>query len=149
MKAVGSAYWSNTPKFMASFFKAMYGDAATPENEFGYKWFPRVKDGVNYSHMALFEAMYAGKVKGLFVVGQNPAVGGPNANMETAAMEKLDWMVVQEIFDHETPNFWKRPGADPGKIKTEVFLLPGGRQRRVRGHLRQHRPRRPVVLQVR
>lgn len=124
VKAVGSAYWSNTPKFTVSFFRAMYGDAGTPENEFGYKWFPRLKDGVNYSHMALFEAMYAGKVKGLFVVGQNPAVGGPNANMETAAMEKLDWMVVQEIFNHETPNFWQRPGADPGKINTEVFLLP-------------------------
>jgi formate dehydrogenase major subunit len=124
LKAVGSAYWSNTPKFMASFFKAMYGDAATPENEFGYKWFPRLKDGVNYSHMALFEAMYAGTVKGLLVVGQNPAVGGPNADMETKAMEKLEWMVVQEIFNHETPNFWQRPGANPADIKTEVFLLP-------------------------
>ncbi len=124
LKAVGSAYWSNTPKFVASYLKAMYGDAATKDNEFGWNWFPKLKDGVNYSHMALFEAMYAGTVKGLFVVGQNPAVGGPNADMETKAMEKLDWMVVQEIFDHETPNFWQRPGADPGSIKTEVYLLP-------------------------
>ncbi len=124
VKAVGSAYWSNTPKFTTSFFRAMYGESAAKENEFGYKWFPRLKEGVNYSHMALFEAMYAGSIKGLYVVGQNPAVGGPNADMETKAMEKLDWMVVQEIFDHETPNFWQRPGAEPSKIKTEVFLLP-------------------------
>jgi len=33
-------------------------------------------------------------------------------------------MVVSEIFDTETPNFWKRPCADPGSIKTEVYKLP-------------------------
>src|SRR5437764_10914357 len=27
-------YWSNTPKFAVSFLKAMYGDAATKENDF-------------------------------------------------------------------------------------------------------------------
>lgn len=124
VKAVGSAYWSNTPKFSTSYFRAMYGEAGNPENEFGYKWFPRLKEGANYSHMALFEAMYQGTVKGLFCIGQNPAVGGPNANMETKAMEKLEWMVVSEIFNTETPNFWRRPGADPSSIKTEVFLLP-------------------------
>jgi len=124
LKAVGTAYWSNTPKFMASYFKAMYGDAATAANQFGYVWFPRVKDGVNYTHIALFEAMFAGTLKGLFVIGQNPAVGGPNSDMECAAMDKLDWMVVSEIFDTETPNFWRRPGANPSAIKTEVFSLP-------------------------
>lgn len=124
LKAVGSAYWSNTPKFIASFLKAWFGDKATKENQFGYVWVPRVKDGVNYTHIALFEAMYNGTVKGLFVVGQNPSVGGPNADMENAAMDKLDWLVVSEIFDTETANFWKRPGVDAGSINTEVFQLP-------------------------
>jgi formate dehydrogenase major subunit len=124
VKAAGSSYFSNTPKFMVSYLKAMYGDAATRDSEFGYKWFPRVKQGVNYTHIALFEAMYAGTVKGLFVVGQNPAVGGPNSNMETAAMDKLDWLVVSEIFETETAVFWKRPGVNPASVNTEVFLLP-------------------------
>ena len=124
LKAVGSAYWSNTPKFIASYLKAMFGDNAKPENELGYVWMPRVKDGVNYTHIALFEAMYNKTVKGLFCIGQNPAVGGPNSDMESKAMENLDWMVVSEIFDTETPNFWKRPGASPGSINTEVFQLP-------------------------
>jgi formate dehydrogenase major subunit len=124
-KMVGTSYVAlNYNKFFVSLLKAMYGDGATAENQFGYVWFPRVKDGVNYTHIALFEAMYQGTVKGLFVIGQNPAVGGPNSNMECAAMDKLDWMVVSEIFDTETPNFWKRPGADTGSIKTEVFQLP-------------------------
>lgn len=30
----------------------------------------------------------------------------------------------ENIFDNETYCFWKGPGVDPAKVKTEVFLLP-------------------------
>ena len=33
-------------------------------------------------------------------------------------------MVNVNIFDNETGSFWKGPGMDPKKIKTEVFFLP-------------------------
>ncbi len=59
-----------------------------------------------------------------WLLGQNPAVGGPNARFEREALEKLDWMVVQEIFQTETVDFWKAPGTNPAEIKTEVFVLP-------------------------
>ena len=39
-------------------------------------------------------------------------------------MTKLDWMVNVNIFDSETGSFWRGPGMDPTKIKTEVFSLP-------------------------
>ena len=39
-------------------------------------------------------------------------------------LDKLDWMVVADLFEHETASFWKRPGADPARIPTEVFVLP-------------------------
>ncbi len=39
-------------------------------------------------------------------------------------MDKLEWMVIQELFETETASFWKRPGVDPASIQTEVFLLP-------------------------
>ncbi len=35
-------YWSNTPKFMVSFLKALYGDSATKENDFNYQYLPRL-----------------------------------------------------------------------------------------------------------
>ncbi|MFH1639074.1 MAG: formate dehydrogenase-N subunit alpha, partial [Chloroflexota bacterium] len=117
-------WWKNTPNYMVSLLKAWYGDAATRENDFGFHYLPKIESGQNYSHIALFEAMDAGKIKGFMVWGQNPAVGGPNANLERRAMEKLDWMVAADIWPTETANFWQRPGADPSKIKTEVFLLP-------------------------
>jgi formate dehydrogenase-N alpha subunit len=117
-------WWKNTDKYIVSMLKAWYGDAATKDNEFGFHYLPKIQSGQNYSHIALFEAMYNGIIKGFMCWGQNPAVGGPNANMERAAMDKLDWMVVTDIWQTETANFWKRPGANPASINTEVFLLP-------------------------
>ena len=68
--------------------------------------------------------MYSGEIKGLMVWGQNPAVGGPNANLERSALEKLDWLLVTDMWHTETADFWKRPGVNPANIKTEVYLLP-------------------------
>ncbi len=65
-----------------------------------------------------------GKIKGFICIGQNPACSLPNSNKVRQALANLDWMVHVNIFDNETPSFWKGPGMDPKKIKTEVFLLP-------------------------
>jgi formate dehydrogenase major subunit len=115
-------WWKNYPKYMVSLLKAWYGDAAQKDNDFGFAWLP--KRGGNYSHIPLFEAMHAGTIKGFFVMGQNPAVGGPNAGMERKALEKLEWLAVTELWETETASFWKRPGVNPTDVKTEVFLLP-------------------------
>jgi formate dehydrogenase major subunit len=115
-------WWSNTPKYTVSLLKAWFGDAGTPANEFGYQFLPK-KSG-NYSWIPLFEAMFAGKIKGLISMGQNPAVSGPNLNLERQALDKLEWAVVADLWETETAAFWKRPGVDPADIRTEVFLLP-------------------------
>ena len=118
-------YWANAPKFAASYLMAYWGEYAKREGlDKAYDLHPKVEKGKNYTHIGLFEDMYAGIIKGLIVWGQNPAVGGPNANLECAAMEKLDWMVAVDLWDTETMNFWQRPGADPKSINTEVWALP-------------------------
>ncbi len=117
-------WWQHTPKYMVSFLKAYWGDHATKANEFDYHYLPKLDENTNYSHIALFEAMHEGDVKGLFLMGQNPAVGGPNARKERKALEELDWMVAADLWMTDTMEFWKRPEADPKKIKTEVFALP-------------------------
>jgi len=117
-------WWQHTPKYVVSLLKSWYGDAATKDNEFGFHYLPKIQAGQNYSHISLFEAMHSGVIKGLMCWGQNPAVGGPNANLERAAMENLDWLIVTDIWHTETANFWKRPGVNPADINTEVFLLP-------------------------
>ena len=74
--------------------------------------------------MPMFEDALAGKLKMLWVVGQNPAVTLPNLTLTFEAMAKLETLVVQEIWETETAAFWKRPGVDPKSINTEVILLP-------------------------
>jgi formate dehydrogenase major subunit len=49
---------------------------------------------------------------------------GANARLIRAGLDKREWMVVADLFEHETAGFWKRPGVDPTRIPTEVFVLP-------------------------
>jgi len=117
-------YYSNYPKFFVSFLKAYFGNKATKENGFGYSWLPKLDDGKHYSILHLFDRMYEGKISGLFAVGTDPAVSTPNSTKVRKALEKLDWLVGENIFDNETHSFWHGPGVDPKKVKTECFLLP-------------------------
>ncbi|MFA9498593.1 MAG: formate dehydrogenase-N subunit alpha, partial [Deltaproteobacteria bacterium] len=117
-------WWQNEPKYMVSFLKSMFGEAATADNDFGYDWMPKLDAGANYSWLTIFDEMYKGNFKGFFAWGQNPACSGANSNKTRQALGKLDWMVNVNIFDNETASFWKGPGMKPDEIKTEVFFLP-------------------------
>ncbi len=119
-----ASWWLNYPKYYVSLLKSWYGDNATEDNEFGYNWLPKLNPGTNYSHIALFEAMAAGTIKGLFCWGQNPAVGGPNSFAERMALRNLEWLVSVDLWETETCAFWQEPGVNPAEIQTEVFVLP-------------------------
>src|SRR5436190_1373475 len=126
-ETVPTGYWANTPKFVVSYLKSMYGDAATRDNDFGFAWHPRILG--DHSHLPMFVAMNAGKVKGMLCIGQNPATS-LNAKLERAAMRKLEWLVVKDNWEHETVNFWrtapevKNGEVKPQDIQTEVFFFP-------------------------
>jgi formate dehydrogenase major subunit len=123
-----SGYWSNMRKFLVSLLKAYYGTRADAQNDFGFDWLPRITR--NHSHFAYFDEMLDGKVEGLFVMGQNPAVGGQHARLERKALAKLRWLVVREMVETETASFWyaspevERGELAPDRIETEVFLFP-------------------------
>jgi formate dehydrogenase major subunit len=112
-------WWHNIDKYLVSLLKAYYGDAAQRENEFGYAWIPRLTG--DHSYFGYWLDMADGKLEGLIVMGQNPAVGSPNAKLERAALRKLRWLVVRELVETETSNFWEE---DPDEIDTEVFFFP-------------------------
>ncbi len=119
-----TGYWVNFRKFIVSLLKAWYGAAATPANDFGFPWLPRVD--ADYSQLAYFDRMAKGGVKGYFLFGQNPGGGGPNAGLHRAGLRNLDWLVVADWFEIESAVFWKDDpnGPPPSEIKTEVFFLP-------------------------
>jgi len=115
-------WWKNYPKYVASLLRAHYGTGVSLED--AYSYLPKIDEGINYSWLSLFDAMYKDKFTGFFAWGQNPACSGASSNKTRQAMAKLDWMVNVNIFDSETGSFWKGPDMDPKKIKTEVFMLP-------------------------
>jgi formate dehydrogenase major subunit len=119
-----TGYWANFRKFIVSLLKAWYGDAATPDNDFGFPWLPRV-DG-DYSQLPYFDRMTRGEVKGYLLFGQNPAGGAPNARLHRVGLRNLDWLVVVDWFEIESAVFWKDDpsGPPPEEIKTEVFFIP-------------------------
>ncbi len=135
-ETVPTAFWANQPKFMVSYLKSMYGDAATKENQFGYDWHPKISG--DHSHMAMFAAMAEGKVKGMFCMGQNPATS-LNARLTRKALAKLEWLVVKDNFETETAAFWyASPEVKSGElktedIKTEVFLFPSAQVAEMEG----------------
>jgi formate dehydrogenase major subunit len=97
---------------------------ATKDNDFGYAWVPKIDDTQKADCLTMIDHMYKGEIKCYITAGTDPAVSMPNTNKVRAAMKNLDLLVHANIFDNETAEFWKGPGMDPSKIKTEVFLLP-------------------------
>lgn len=120
--------WASFDKYFVSLMKAYYGDAATKENEWGFHWLPRVTG--DHSHFGYWLDMADGKLEGLFVMGQNPAVGASNGRLERKAMAKLKWLVVRDMVETETASFWYaspevgRGEVSPETTATEVFLFP-------------------------
>jgi formate dehydrogenase major subunit len=120
--------WSNFDAYFVSLMKAYYGERATAENDWCFDWIPRVTG--DHSHFGYWLDMMDGKMDGLFVMGQNPAVGASNGRVERKALSKLKWLVVRDLVETETASFWldspevQRGELNPDEIKTEVFLMP-------------------------
>jgi formate dehydrogenase major subunit len=127
-------WWSNVDRYIVSLLKAWYGDAAQPQNGFGFGWLPRISGDHSHFGYWLDMADGGGPLEGLFVMGQNPAVGGPNARLERRALANLEWLVVRDMVEIETAAFWldspevARGELRPDRIATEVFFFPAAGQ---------------------
>jgi formate dehydrogenase major subunit len=121
-------WWSNFEKYIVSFLKAYFGDAATPENDFGFPYLPKITG--NHSHFPTMLRAYDGGLEGLLVMGQNPAVGSQHSGLQRRALAHLKWLVVRDLAEIESATFWKdAPEVRSGELRTEdigteVFLMP-------------------------
>ncbi len=135
-EASATGYWANMPKFLVSYLKSMYGTAATPENDFGYSWHPKISG--DHSHMPMFVAMTEGHVQGMLCIGQNPATS-INASLERQGLRNLQWLVVKDNFITETASFWNKApeivskDIKPEEIQTEVFFFPSAQVAELEG----------------
>ena len=121
-------FWANAEAYAVSLLKAYWGDAATAENDWGYGWLPRLT-GDHGTYQQVLD-MIDGKIKGYFLLGQNPAVGSAHGKAQRLGMANLDWLVVRDLFLIESATFWKNgPEVATGELvpeecRTEVFFVP-------------------------
>lgn len=122
-----TSYWQNYRKFFVSFQKSMWGDVATPQNDFAYDYLPKL-DVPSYDVLRYFEMMHQGRVTGYFCQGFNPLLAFPNRQKITESLSKLKWLVTMDPLETETSRFWENHGeynnVDPASIQTEVIQLP-------------------------
>ena len=123
-----TGFWGNMKAYTVSLLKAYWGDAATEENDYCFDYLPRLT-GDHGTYTTVVNQI-EGRVKGYFLVGENPAVGSSNGKMQRLGMANLDWLVVRDLAMIESATFWKDgPEIATGeleteKIGTEVFFLP-------------------------
>jgi len=121
------SYWQNYRKFFVSFQKAMWGPAATADNDFAYDYLPKL-DNAGYDLLRMFDLMNQGKVNGYFCQGFNPLQSAPHREKARQGLAKLKFLVVMDPLETETAHFWENHGelnlSKPKEIATEVFSLP-------------------------
>jgi formate dehydrogenase major subunit len=121
-------FWDNAGAYAVNLLKAYWGDKATADNDYCFDYLPRIT-GDHGTYRTVMD-MIDGKVKGYFLLGQNPAVGSAHGRAQRLGMANLDWLVVRDLFEIESATFWKNsPEIETGEIvpeecRTEVFLFP-------------------------
>jgi len=50
----------------------------------------------------IFDSAYRGEIKALYIIGENPLLSEPDISHATEALERLEFLVVQDIFLSET-----------------------------------------------
>ncbi|KJS68361.1 MAG: formate dehydrogenase [Peptococcaceae bacterium BICA1-7] len=53
----------------------------------------------------MFEAAHHGELKAMYILGENPVLTDPDSNHIRAGLEKLEFLVVQELFMTETAEY--------------------------------------------
>lgn len=115
-------YWGNYPKFMISQLKTWFGDAATPENDYGYHYLGKPEGDATW--LTIFDRARQGKMEGFIELGFNSLLAGPDVPRLLDAMSKLKWKVTIDPFMLDSAEFWKAPGMKPEEIATEALYLP-------------------------
>ncbi|MEZ5477379.1 MAG: molybdopterin-dependent oxidoreductase [Thiolinea sp.] len=96
---------------------------ATARSRFEKLWGTALAEKVGLTTVEMMNAAYDGKVRGMYIEGENPAMSDPDANHARAAMAKLDHLVVQDLFLTETAHFADvvlPASAAPEKIGTFI-----------------------------
>ncbi len=82
-------YQAVTSEAVKEKFEAVWGGSLPPS-----------KPGLTITEM--FEAAYNGQIKAMYIMGENPVLSEPQAKHAEEALQKLEFLVVQDFFLTET-----------------------------------------------
>ena len=73
--------------------------------KFEKAWGVPISDKIGLKSVEMLDECKAGKFKGLFILGEDPAQTDPDLNHVNKALESVEFLVVQDIFHTETTKF--------------------------------------------
>lgn len=82
-------------------------DDANNRKQFESRWKYHLPANKGLTALEMIEQSKQRKIKGMYIVGENPAHGFPQPAMIKQALESLDFLVVQDIFLTETAKLAK------------------------------------------
>jgi formate dehydrogenase alpha subunit len=85
--------------------------------KFETAWGCRLSDRIGLTVTELADAVLKGDIKGLYIMGENPMLSEPHLEHFRQALEKLEFLVVQDIFLSETA--WMADVVLPGAAFAE------------------------------
>jgi formate dehydrogenase major subunit len=74
-------------------------------DDYEAEWGARPPDEVGLTVPETVDAMHVGDVKGLYVMGENPALSEPDISHAEEALDECDFLVVQDLFPTETAEY--------------------------------------------
>lgn len=80
------------------------GDPAV-QDKFSGAWDVKLNDKPGLTVTEIFDGAINGNIKALYVMGENPAISDANTNHVIEALEKAEFLVVQDIFLTETAQY--------------------------------------------
>ncbi len=80
-------------------------DADEANAKFSEYWGAKLDDQPGLTVVEIMEAIHAGHLHGMYIMGENPAMSDPNLAFSRSALAALEHLVVQDIFLTETAAF--------------------------------------------
>lgn len=77
-------------------------DSPAVREKFEEEWGVRLSDKIGLTATEMTEATLAGRLKAMYIMGENPVLSDPDVKHTIKALSSLDFLVVQDIFLSET-----------------------------------------------
>ncbi len=80
-------------------------DAPEVREKFAKAWGAPIPEKPGLTVVEIIQAIEAGRIKALYCMGENPVLSDPNSNHVREALQRLELLIVQDIFLTETAEY--------------------------------------------